>query len=166
MFLRFAAGGFDNYHEHEILEQLLFEVLPRRNTNEIAHVLIVRFGSLGGVFSASRAELLSVRGVGARTADFLRSVWPETEKRFAESLVGEIPSAYTLAVLRDYFLRVRGLDAAAVLLDGEERFLGFYTSGGPMPGECRRAVVFSASEEAERALAKELSRAGIACGGR
>lgn len=54
--------------DHELLEVLLFGVLPRVNTNPLAHTLIDLFGSLEGVFNASREELLGVEGVGETAA--------------------------------------------------------------------------------------------------
>lgn len=58
--------------EHEILELLLFECIPRCNTNEIAHRLLTRFGSMRGVLDATEAELMEVEGIGKRSAFFLR----------------------------------------------------------------------------------------------
>ena len=50
MRLRFReTGSFDGFSEHEIIEMLLFYTHPRRNTNEIAHELIDRFGSIAGI---------------------------------------------------------------------------------------------------------------------
>ena len=43
--------------DHEILELLLFYVIPRQNTNEIAHRLIRHFGSFRRVFEADLTEL-------------------------------------------------------------------------------------------------------------
>ena len=56
---------------HEILETLLSYAIPRRNTNDLAHRLLDRFGTIEGVFAASHSELLSVRGIGERTAHFI-----------------------------------------------------------------------------------------------
>ena len=39
-----------NIEDHELLELLLFFSIPRVNTNEIAHRLIEKFGSVNGVF--------------------------------------------------------------------------------------------------------------------
>ena len=50
--------------EHELLEILLFNALPRRNTNDLAHRLLTAFGSIRGVFSASVEQLKLVDGVG------------------------------------------------------------------------------------------------------
>ena len=57
--------------EHEYLEILLFNALPRRNTNDLAHRLLARFGSVQNIFTASFAELCSVDGVGDGVASYL-----------------------------------------------------------------------------------------------
>lgn len=68
---RFLKDGFRNFQEHEILEMLLFYCIPRRNTNDIAHNLIKRFGSLSLVIDAPVKELEKVEGIGAHSALFL-----------------------------------------------------------------------------------------------
>ena len=57
--------------DHEILEILLFYAIPRKNVNELSHRLINTFGSLLGVFEADYDSLLTVEGVGEKTAAFL-----------------------------------------------------------------------------------------------
>ena len=49
---RVAREGAFSIAEHEILEVFLFDIIPRRNTNNTAHLLLERFGTLEGVFSA------------------------------------------------------------------------------------------------------------------
>lgn len=66
--------GGEVLEQHELLEILLFNALPRVNTNPIAHALIERFSTLRGVFEASVKELCEVKGVGAATAAYLRCV--------------------------------------------------------------------------------------------
>jgi len=60
--------------DHELLEILLFNALPRKNTNPIAHKLIDAFGSLSGVFEADVEQLKTVDGVGENVALFLKLV--------------------------------------------------------------------------------------------
>ncbi len=60
--------------EHELLEILLFNAIPRRNTNDIAHRLLAAFGSIRGIFSASVQELERVDGVGKSVAAYLRCI--------------------------------------------------------------------------------------------
>lgn len=51
---------------HEALEALLFYALPQKNTNEIAHELIQRFGGISRVFEANMSDLMQVgRSEGA-----------------------------------------------------------------------------------------------------
>ena len=71
---RFILGGLDGFSEHNVLELLLFYSVPRRDTNELAHELIDRFGSLANVFDAPYEALLRVNGVGERTATLLKFV--------------------------------------------------------------------------------------------
>jgi DNA repair protein RadC len=57
---RFLAEGLDHFEPHNILELLLFYAIPQKDTNELAHTLINRFGSLEKVFDASFQDLLTV----------------------------------------------------------------------------------------------------------
>ena len=57
------SSGVESFHDHELLEMLLYACDSRRNTNDVAHLLIERFCSLGGVFSASTEALKTVPGV-------------------------------------------------------------------------------------------------------
>jgi DNA repair protein RadC len=68
---RFNKEGLDHFDPVQVLELLLFYSIPRRDTNEIAHALINRFGSVSRVMDASLEELMQVPGVGRNTAVFL-----------------------------------------------------------------------------------------------
>lgn len=70
---RFEVDG-EHFRDHEILEILLFNAIPRSNTNPLAHALINAFGSLAGVFRASMKELMLVDGIGKRTAQYIRCI--------------------------------------------------------------------------------------------
>lgn len=76
----FVELGVDSFSDIRALELLLFYAIPRRDTNLLAHALLDRFGSLYGVFSASREELMSVDGIAENTAIFLRLV-PEIQRK-------------------------------------------------------------------------------------
>ena len=71
---RFRKEGIDGFSPHNILEMVLFYSIPRMDTNEIAHRLIDRFGSVAGVFDAPESELLKVDGIGERSAAFLKMI--------------------------------------------------------------------------------------------
>ena len=46
---RFLAEGLDGFTDVQVLELLLYHCIPRKDTNELAHELIDRFGSLSQV---------------------------------------------------------------------------------------------------------------------
>lgn len=71
---RFLEEDLDNFEPHNVLELLLFYAIPRKDTNELAHVLIDTFGSLKGVFDAPYEELIKVAGIGPNTAALLKLV--------------------------------------------------------------------------------------------
>ncbi len=66
--------GFEPMQDHELLEYILFHVIPRADTNPVAHNLINNFGNLLGVLSSSTEELMHVNGVGENAALFLCSL--------------------------------------------------------------------------------------------
>lgn len=73
--------GLEHLPPHRVLEYLLFFAKPRGDTNELAHSLVQRFGSLTGVLDAPYEELLQVKGVGRNTALLLRVI-PEVARRY------------------------------------------------------------------------------------
>lgn len=67
----FKLTGFNNWHEHKVLEFFLHKCLPRVDTNEIAHDLINTFGGFANVFKAPKELLMKVDGVGETTAEYI-----------------------------------------------------------------------------------------------
>lgn len=85
----FLEHGLSGMNDINALELLLFYAVPRRDTNELAHLLLQHFGSLDGVFSASAEELCEVEGIGAYAASLLTLV-PEIMKKSRLSKSREI----------------------------------------------------------------------------
>ena len=71
---RFINEGLNSFPNHNILELLLFYSIPRKDTNELAHQLIEKFGSLAAVFDADYNQLVNTEGVGENTAVLLKLV--------------------------------------------------------------------------------------------
>ncbi len=71
---RFRANGLDDFQQHQVLELLLFYAIPRKDTNEIAHMLLEKFGSLAGVMDAPIEELVKVKGIGDGAATLLKLI--------------------------------------------------------------------------------------------
>ncbi len=70
----FRKGGFTGFSEHQIIELLLFYCCPRKDTNELAHVLINRFGSIAGILNAKYEELESVSGISENAATLFKII--------------------------------------------------------------------------------------------
>ena len=92
---RFLNEGLEGFKDHEILEYLLFYVLPRIDTNAIAHRLIETFGSLSGVFEADAKDLEQIEGVGSKSAAYI-SMFPEVFRAYQRSKLGKRPSISTI----------------------------------------------------------------------
>lgn len=69
---KFIENDIESLQPHEVLELLLFYAYRQRDTNEIAHRLLKKFGSISGVFEADIASLQEVEDVGYNTAVFLK----------------------------------------------------------------------------------------------
>ncbi len=71
---RFIETGFSGFEQHQILEMLLFYACPRKDTNELAHILINRFGSIAGVLDAPFDELLQIKGITENSAVLFKMI--------------------------------------------------------------------------------------------
>ena len=71
---RFLSEGLSSIPDHNILELLLFFAIPRKDTNEIAHSLIDKFGSLSGVFDADYNLLINTEGIGENAATLIKLI--------------------------------------------------------------------------------------------
>lgn len=71
---RFVKYGLDQFTNIQVLELLLFYCIPRKDTNELAHRLVKRFGGFSQVLDADIDELMKVEGMGANAAIFLKLI--------------------------------------------------------------------------------------------
>ena len=121
---RFLDHGLENFDDVNVLELLLFFAQPRQDTNELAHVLMDKFGTLSAVLEASPAELKSVSGIG-ESAVTLLSLVPAVSRRY---MVDKTPKAEPLdnaAAAGRYFvprfMYEREEVVLALLLDSRRR---------------------------------------------
>ncbi len=87
---RFLKDGLDGFEPHQVLELLLFYSIPRKDTNELAHQLLKKYGSLSGVFEADPKDLSKNPGIGENTA-FLLSLIPQLSRRYFNDKWGDKP---------------------------------------------------------------------------
>ncbi len=90
--------------KYEQLELLLFSVVPRKNTNEIAHRLIDEFGSVQRVLQASPDMLVNIEGVGEKTAAFLVTLG-SVYSQFSKDEI-EFPKFFNFADIRQPLIKL------------------------------------------------------------
>ena len=153
---RAAKGGLGALPDYELLELYLFRTIPRGDVKPIAKALLVRFGSVGAVLSASVAELKTVSGVGDSVALDLKLLQEATLRVGREAVAKRTVitsssqlQAYVKAVLahepREQF-RVLFLDKRNQLIADEVLGHGTVDHAPVYPREVvRRALEVSAS---------------------
>lgn len=86
---RFREGGDAALADYEMLELLLFRLIPRRDTKPIAKALIKRFGTLGGVMGAPIGLLQEVSGVGEAVALDLKLIASVAQRMLKSDIKGK-----------------------------------------------------------------------------
>ena len=71
---KFLENGFNGLEDYEILELLLFYVIPRKDTKAIAKELIKKFKNLANVLKADILELKTINGLGDVAITFLKMI--------------------------------------------------------------------------------------------
>lgn len=125
----FLAHGFNSQTpEHKVLELLLFFCIPRIDTNEIAHDMINKFGSIAGVLDAPVEELVKFKGITENNVALLKLIMPVAnyyrktvhKKNFGFKNHSEIGK-----FLLDCYLGETEEKLGILSLDGAVRFLSF-----------------------------------------
>lgn len=102
---QFAVYGGESMTDIQYFEMLLFYAIPRRDTNELAHALLERFGSLRAVLDADPAELRSVKGIGENAALLIKTV-REGMRRYMVEPNREIRYIFSSSDAGRYFLPI------------------------------------------------------------
>ena len=71
---RVRKEGLKNFQNYQVLEYVLTFAIPYKDTNEIAHRLINKFGSFYGVLEADEEDLVNVDGMGQASAHFIANL--------------------------------------------------------------------------------------------
>ncbi len=83
---KFLENGFNGLEDYEVLELLLFYVIPRKDTKAIAKELIKKFKTLANVLKADTLELKTVNGLGDVAITFLKMIGALPEKIYEDKL--------------------------------------------------------------------------------
>ncbi len=100
---RFLESGLDSFQPHNILELLLFYSIPRRDTNDIAHELIEKFGSLSAVFEANFEDLTQVNYITENSATLIKMI-PAISRAYLKDKSSHINKADNIEFLEEYLI--------------------------------------------------------------
>ena len=125
---RFLENGLDSFEDHEALEMLLYYCIARKDTNDLAHMLLAEFGSLPKVLSASPEQLRNIEGVGEYTATYLAFINDFTRFVCAKKKSEEFVALETLADCGEYlyprYIGRRNEIVTLLCLDSKCKVLG------------------------------------------
>lgn len=97
--------GTEIFQPHEVLELYLFTLIPRVDTNPIAHALLQNFGTFEGVCNAPIEELIKIKGIGRKTAQQLK-LFPYFAKAYQLSAHGDKVSFRSIAEIGEYCVKL------------------------------------------------------------
>jgi DNA repair protein RadC len=100
---RFEQNGFHGFQDYEVLEFLLYFVLPRKDTKPIAKKLLRRFKNFIGIIHADIRELEKIEGIGSHAALYLKAIGATIGFYFDERAKQEDFQFTNLDQLVDYF---------------------------------------------------------------
>jgi DNA repair protein RadC len=153
---RFREGGPAAVPDYELLELLLFRIIPRQDVKPLARRLLDTFGDLNRVIAAPMPRLTAVEGVGEAVALELK-VMEAVAQRMMRSRVMQRPVLSSWDALLDYChtamahreteqFRVLYLDRKNVLIADEEQARGTVDHVPVYPREVvKRALELNAS---------------------
>ncbi|MER8864619.1 DNA repair protein RadC [Mesorhizobium sp. M0751] len=152
---RFAAGP-NTLPDYELLELLLFRLIPRADTKPVAKALLARFGTLAEVLGAPVERLQEVKGIGPAVALDLKVVAATAQRIARGEIAGrELLSTWTQVLEycrsvmafeeREQF-RILFLDKKNALIADEVQQVGTVDHTPVYPREVvRRALELSAT---------------------
>jgi DNA repair protein RadC len=153
---RFRDSGADAIADYELLELILFQAVPRRDTKPIAKALLARFGTFSDVLAAPEARLVEVPGIGSSVATHLKLVHAAA-MRYARGAVRQRPLLSSWSAVIDYCraamayeekekFRILFLDRKNVLIADEVQQTGTVDHTPVYPREVvKRALELSAT---------------------
>jgi len=154
---RFDRSGLSGFADHEILELLLFYVIPRKDTKGISKDLLKTFGNLQGVFSAKHEHIVKIPGLGNEAARIIHLFRDLSQLILQRKIVQKAPVISeasdliryligTMSNLAEEQFRVVFVDHANAILKDEVLSLGIEDQTAVYPRQVmKRALALHAT---------------------
>ena len=139
---RFANAGPGALHDYELLELVLFDAIPRRDTKPLAKALLRQFNdSFAEVVNASPARLKEVKGVSDRVVHQFRLVREVALRRCKQDQDADAVLVWALEHYSEHpeiqQLRQFMLHSADALLKQQLHHVGLAGAPAPAPSSRR-----------------------------
>ena len=112
---RIEAMGLANISEGEVLEYLLFQAIPYKDTKNLAFELIEKFETFYGVCNASEEELMSVPNMTKVATYFLRT-FPQIVEIYVRGSSGKKDASSAVRALKFLHQTVQGDNEVCFIL--------------------------------------------------
>ncbi len=111
---RFAASNGDDLPDYELLELLLFQIIPRRDVKPLAKQMIARFGSFAETLAAPTEQLQDFAGMGETSALAVKAIYAAAKRMGKQQILNKTILNHQQGVL-DYC-------RAAMAYEAKEQF--------------------------------------------
>lgn len=111
----YRENGLMSFSPHEVIELMLYDALPRRDVNELAHTISDAFGGVCGLLNATEEELTEKCAVSFSTAHTLVS-YMECVKAYREFTLRKSESVNNRAELEKLIGSLSRFSGASVAL--------------------------------------------------
>jgi len=98
---RFLKAGPDGVQDYELLELILFGVIPRRDVKPLAKSLLHKYGNISAVFAATPEDLQDVKGISENAAIALKTIQAAAHQMLKDNVM-EKPVLGSWQALLDY----------------------------------------------------------------
>ncbi len=122
---RYLSGGINAFSDRDALELLLTYAVPRKDTRDIAHSLLGKFGSLQNVLKQPPSMLQTVEGIGPAASVLVSMITSVTARSLKPSIGMEVIDSPSK--VRNYLETMMGTlrkeKLIALLLDSSNRLI-------------------------------------------
>jgi DNA repair protein RadC len=102
---KYLNKGMDAFVPHEVLEMLLYQIVPYKDTNALAHQLIKKYGSLANTVNAPASELMQFDGLGEASVIQLKML-PDFFRVYQKDMLAEKPKLSTTKEVTEFLVPV------------------------------------------------------------
>lgn len=155
---KFLENGFDTFEPHEVLEFYLYYAIQRRDTNPLAHRLLDRYITIGGVCDAPIDELKNDFGLSENTAVYLKML-PHMARLYTESKLSDdciVDYENIGSMFQTKFIGRTNEEVALMLFDAKGKliYFGIVSKGSISAAEVpiRKIVALSLQHNAKTAF--------------